>query len=439
MPDDEWGFETRQIHAGQEPDAATSARAVPIYQTTSYTFRDTSHAADLFALAEIGNIYTRIMNPTQAVFEARIASLEGATSTAVGIPGALAVGSGQAAETLAILNLAEAGSHLVASAVALRRHLQPPPLHAAQAGHRDDLHRRSRRPRRVAGGDPPEHQGVLRRDDRQPAQRRARPRGHLGAGPRQRRPAHRRQHGRHAVSHPPARVGRRHRRALGHQVHRRPRHLDRRAHRRRWHRSTSAPAIGSRSSPSPIRATTAWRTGRRWVPVRTSSRPGCSCCVTSARRRRRSTRSCSCRASRRSACAWSATSPTPRSWPSTSRPTTRSSRCSSPGSPARRGTSAGSATARGVGPGRSQPSSSRAGSTPASGSSRGCRCTATWPTSVTCAASSSIRPRPRIRSSSPDEQLSTGVAPGLVRLSVGLESIDDIIADLDAGFRAAKL
>ncbi len=116
MPDDDWGFETRQIHAGQEPDAASSARAVPIYQTTSYTFRDTSHAADLFALAEIGNIYTRIMNPTQAVFEARIASLEGATSTAVGIPGALALASGQAAETLAILNLAEAGSHLVSSA-----------------------------------------------------------------------------------------------------------------------------------------------------------------------------------------------------------------------------------------------------------------------------------------------------------------------------------
>jgi len=112
----EWGFETRQIHAGQEPDSATGARAVPIYQTTSYVFRDSQHAADLFALAEIGNIYTRIMNPTQAVFEGRIAALEGATETAIGIPGALAVASGQAAETLAILNLAEAGSHLVASA-----------------------------------------------------------------------------------------------------------------------------------------------------------------------------------------------------------------------------------------------------------------------------------------------------------------------------------
>ena len=113
---DAWGFETRQIHAGQEPDPTTGARAVPIYQTTAYQFRDTKHAADLFALAEMGNIYTRIMNPTQGVFEARMSSLEGGTATAVGIPGALAVASGQAAETLAIMNLAEAGSHIVASA-----------------------------------------------------------------------------------------------------------------------------------------------------------------------------------------------------------------------------------------------------------------------------------------------------------------------------------
>ncbi len=116
MSDRAWGFETRQIHAGQEPDPATGSRAVPIYQTTSYVFRDSKHAQDLFALAEIGNIYTRIMNPTQGVFEGRIAALEGATTTAVGLPGALAVASGQAAETLAILNLAEAGDHVVSSA-----------------------------------------------------------------------------------------------------------------------------------------------------------------------------------------------------------------------------------------------------------------------------------------------------------------------------------
>ncbi|MEI8238094.1 MAG: bifunctional o-acetylhomoserine/o-acetylserine sulfhydrylase [Actinomycetota bacterium] len=112
---DTWGFETRQIHIGGEPDAATGARAVPIYQTTSFQFRDVAHAQNLFALAEIGNIYTRIMNPTQGALEARLSSLEGGVATAVGLPGALVVSSGQAAETLAILTLAEAGDHLVAS------------------------------------------------------------------------------------------------------------------------------------------------------------------------------------------------------------------------------------------------------------------------------------------------------------------------------------
>ncbi|HEX5366161.1 MAG TPA: bifunctional o-acetylhomoserine/o-acetylserine sulfhydrylase [Acidimicrobiales bacterium] len=115
MTGETWGFETRQIHAGQVPDRETSARAVPIYQTTSYTFRDSAHAANLFGLTEVGNIYTRIMNPTQAVFEARVASLEGAPDTALGIPGALATSSGQAAETLAVLNLAGAGDHIVSS------------------------------------------------------------------------------------------------------------------------------------------------------------------------------------------------------------------------------------------------------------------------------------------------------------------------------------
>jgi O-acetylhomoserine (thiol)-lyase len=112
---EQWGFETRQIHAGASPDPATGARAVPIYQTTSYQFRDSTHAANLFALAEIGNIYTRIMNPTQLVLESRVNSLERGCTTAVGLPGTLAVASGQSAETLAILTLAEAGSHLVAS------------------------------------------------------------------------------------------------------------------------------------------------------------------------------------------------------------------------------------------------------------------------------------------------------------------------------------
>ncbi len=104
----EWSFDTKQIHAGQTPDAATNARALPIYQTTSYTFNDTTHAANLFALKELGNIYTRIMNPTQAVVEDRISVLEGGV-------GGLLVSSGQAAETIAILNIAEAGDHIVSS------------------------------------------------------------------------------------------------------------------------------------------------------------------------------------------------------------------------------------------------------------------------------------------------------------------------------------
>jgi O-acetylhomoserine (thiol)-lyase len=101
-------FETLQLHAGQEPDPQTGSRAVPIYQTTSYQFQSSEHAAKLFGLREFGNIYTRIMNPTTDVFEKRIAALEGGTN-------ALAVASGQAAQFLAIQNLALAGDNIVAS------------------------------------------------------------------------------------------------------------------------------------------------------------------------------------------------------------------------------------------------------------------------------------------------------------------------------------
>ncbi|MBD3672351.1 MAG: homocysteine synthase [Planctomycetaceae bacterium] len=105
----EYSFETQCLHAGQEPDPTTGSRAVPIYQTTSYVFDDTEHAARLFGLQEFGNIYSRIMNPTCDVLEKRVAALEGGTA-------ALAVASGQAAETLAILNIASAGQNIVSSA-----------------------------------------------------------------------------------------------------------------------------------------------------------------------------------------------------------------------------------------------------------------------------------------------------------------------------------
>jgi len=103
-----FGFTTRQLHAGQTVDAATGSRALPLYQTTSYLFKSSQHAADLFALKEFGNIYTRIMNPTTDVLEQRVADLEG------GI-GGLAAGSGHGAQTLAFLTLCASGDHIVAS------------------------------------------------------------------------------------------------------------------------------------------------------------------------------------------------------------------------------------------------------------------------------------------------------------------------------------
>src|ERR1044071_2315150 len=106
--DRQFGFNTRALHAGQRPDPTTGARAVPIYQTTSYVFEDTEHAANLFNLQRFGNIYTRIMNPTTAVFEERMAALEGGV-------GALAVASGQAAQLIAISSLLEAGDEIVSS------------------------------------------------------------------------------------------------------------------------------------------------------------------------------------------------------------------------------------------------------------------------------------------------------------------------------------
>src|SRR5512143_1843859 len=103
-------FETLSLHAGQRPDPVTGARAVPIYQTTSYVFEDTEQAANLFNLQRFGNIYTRIMNPTTAVFEERIAALEGGAA-------ALAVASGQAAEFLAISTIAQAGDNIVSTSL----------------------------------------------------------------------------------------------------------------------------------------------------------------------------------------------------------------------------------------------------------------------------------------------------------------------------------
>ena len=215
--------ETQALHAGQKPDPTTNARAVPIYATTSYVFDDAAHAARLFGLQEFGNIYTRIMNPTNDVFEQRVAALEGGVA-------ALAVASGQAAETLSILNLAGAGDNIVSSTSLYGGtynlfHYTLPKL-GITVKFVDGLEARDLR-----AGDRRAHQGRLPRDDRQPAARRPRHPRDRRRRPRQGRAGHRRQHLRPAAGEA-HRARRRHRRPLGHQVDRRPRHGDRR-HRRR--------------------------------------------------------------------------------------------------------------------------------------------------------------------------------------------------------------
>ena len=220
----DFGFETRQVHAGQRPDPNTGARAVPIYQTTSYVFEDPESAAAYFNLQEYGNTYSRIMNPTVAVFEERMANLEGGC-------GAVAFASGIAAQAARALHAAAArrSRRLVVGAV--RRHGEPVQAHAAQDERRPDVGR-SGRSRRVERRGPREHEGVLRRDDRQPGGQRARHRDRRGDRARAPGAAGRRQHLRDAVSVPSDRVGRRHRDPLRDQVHRRPRHQHRRRRRR---------------------------------------------------------------------------------------------------------------------------------------------------------------------------------------------------------------
>ena len=165
----EFGFETRQVHAGQRPDPNTGARAVPIYQTTSYVFEDPESAAAYFNLQEYGNTYSRIMNPTVAVFEERMANLEGGC-------GAVAFASGIAAQAAALFTLLQPGDHVVSSSalyggtVNQFKHLLRKMNVDLTWVDPDDR-------RRVEGGRPREHQGVLRRDDRQPRRQRARHRG----------------------------------------------------------------------------------------------------------------------------------------------------------------------------------------------------------------------------------------------------------------------
>ena len=174
MSERSYGFETLAIHAGAEPDPTTGARAVPIYQTTSYVFDDVDHAAALFNLQKFGNIYTRLTNPTVSVLEGRIAALEGGTA-------ACCTASGHAAQFLTFLNLLRPGDNVVVELQALRRldHADDPHLPAVRLG---GAVRRPAAARELRRADRRPDQGAVRRERLQPRRHRRRPRGDRGRG-----------------------------------------------------------------------------------------------------------------------------------------------------------------------------------------------------------------------------------------------------------------
>ena len=286
--------DTLAIHAGQAPDPATNARAVPIYATTSYVFNDTQHAADLFGLRVFGNIYTRIMNPTSDVFEKRIAELEGGHR---GARGGQRPGRRDADRAQPRARGRQPG--LLPDAV--RRDLQPVRPLAAQVGHHHQVrgHPRPRPgPRRHRRG----HPAPLRRDHRQSAARRPRLRRRWRRSPTRRafrwwwtipsaRP-------RCAARSSMAPTSSSTRPPSGSAATARP------SAAWWWTRASSTgpatrPARASPSSARPTRAITGWSTPRRSARPPSSSSCASSCCATSAPRCRRSTRSCSCRVWRR--------------------------------------------------------------------------------------------------------------------------------------------
>ena len=279
-----FGFTTRQLHAGQQPDPTTGSRAVPIYQTTSYVFKDTEHAARLFALQEFGNIYTRIMNPTTDVFEQRIADLEGGV-------GALAASSGHAAQTMAILTLCGAGDHIVSASTlyggTYNQFNYTFPRLGIEVTFVDpadpENFRRAIRPNtKILYGEtlgnprinvfPFEEVAAIAREHRIPLMI-----DNTFATPYLCRPF---EWGANIVT------------PLHHQVHRRPRHDASAASSWTAATSTGPPAAAFPTSPRPIQLP---RPGvrRPWARRRSSSKRACKSCATSAPARRRSIRGCS--------------------------------------------------------------------------------------------------------------------------------------------------
>ena len=220
----DFGFETRQVHAGQRPDPNTGARAVPIFQTTSYVFEDPESAAAYFNLQEYGNTYSRIMNPTVAVFEERMANLEGGC-------GAVAFASGIAAQAAALFTLLQPGDHVVSSSA----------LYGGTVNQFKHLLRKMNVDLTWVDPDDPDAWRAAVRENTKVfyGETIGNPGGNVldieavaAIAHEHERAADRRQHVRDAVSLPADRVGRRHRRPLGDEVHRRPRHEHRRRRRR---------------------------------------------------------------------------------------------------------------------------------------------------------------------------------------------------------------
>ena len=225
MADRKFGFRTRALHAGGTPDAEHGARAVPIYQTTSFVFKDTQDAANLFALQKYGNIYSRIGNPTVAAFEERIASLEG------GI-GAVATSSGMAAEFITFAALTQAGDHIVAASQ----------LYGGTVTQLDvTLRRFGVDTTFVAGTDPADYAAAVRENTKaifvevvaNPSSEVQDLAALAQGGARRRRPARRRRHPEHALPRAADRARGGHRDPLRHQIPRRPRHHPRRRDRRK--------------------------------------------------------------------------------------------------------------------------------------------------------------------------------------------------------------
>ena len=221
----DWSFETRQIHAGQTPDPTTKARALPIFQTTSYAFDSLAHGRRLFALEELGQYLHPDHEPDPGRGGERINALEGGV-------GALLVASGQAAETLTILTIAEAGDHIVSSPALYGGTYNLFHYTLPKLGIEGRLCGGPGDPASWTGRVKPNTKAFFAEIDLQPAARRARLRGARRCRARARRPADRRQHRADALSHPADRARRRHRGALADQVPRRPWHCDRRRHRR---------------------------------------------------------------------------------------------------------------------------------------------------------------------------------------------------------------